>query len=396
MSTPSTPAPTLLADAWQGFADSIADSAGVVAGADFADSARDQAEGHRYLARLIAYAVQENFGFSDPEFPAFHRGLDDLAPWGAPNLDNVYLTATIDGASTYRVWADVSTIEGFILNISEGTYPIFPGFRTSLETSHRELEIGPDGMVELILSPDPHPGNWIRLGPADHKIGIRQYLVDWERQEPAAFHIVKVGNEGLAPAPPTPESTAAHLDDAVRWARTLADYYLKRLRDEKAQREYNVLPPPAKKVPGSEYVHYGIAFFDLAEDEALLIEMPAEPAPYWSFQLYNLWNEFTDPFNRITSLNHHQARIDDDGVFRLVIAHSDPGTANWLDTAGYRRGYLWYRWIWADSVPTPQARKVALDRVRSCMPAEAPRVLPAERRDQVMRRRAHLEARYHR
>jgi len=387
---------TLLADAWQSFADQIAASATTVAAAEFADSERDQAEGHRYLARLIAYAIQEQFGFADPEFPAFHRGLDDLAPWGAPNVDNVYLMASIDGRSRYRIHGNVKSIAGFIIGVNEGVYPVFPGYKTVAEISHHELQIADDGSFELILSADPQPGNWIRLSPNARGVGIRQYLVDWEQHQPAEFHIDKIGNEGKAPPPLTAERTAQALHDAVDWAQTLAAYYLKRLQTERSARTANVLPPPEKKVPGSAYTHYGIAFYELAEDEALLIEMPAEPAPYWSFQLYNLWNEFTDPANRITSINHQQAHIDEDGIFRAVIAHRDPGTANWLDTAGYRQGYLWYRWIWAEHVPVPVGQVVKLDALDSLLPEGAARVSPIQRRDMVMARRAHFEARYHR
>lgn len=389
---------TLLAAAWAGFAGKIAASTQALAGADFADNPRDLAEGHRYLARLIAYAMQEALCFSDPEFPSFHRSLDDLAPWGAPNIDNVYNMAVIDGRNRYRVWGNVKSIDGFILNLNEGVYPIFPGFKTSLETSSRELQIGDDGAFELILSgerPAGWSGNWMRLNPGDRKFSVRQYLTDWSRHRPAELHIVKLGNEGRAPLPPTPQQIAAQLHEAVEWAQTLASYYLKRLKIELAEREFNVLPPPAKKIPGSEYVHYGIAFFDVADDEALLIEMPVAPAPYWSFQLYNFWNEFTDPFNRSTSINHRQAQIDADGVFRVVIAQRDPGTANWLDAAGQHRGYLWYRWIWADSAPTPVARLVKLAEVHLLMPSSAPRVDEAQRREQLMRRRQQLEARYH-
>lgn len=386
----------LLSAAWQGFADKIAASAATVAAADFADNARDQAEGHRYLARLIAYALQEQFCFSDPEFPAFHRGLDDLAPWGAPNVDNVYLMANIDGRHCYRIHGNVNSIGGFIVNVNEGVYPVFPGYRTVAEISHREMDIGEDGRFELILSSEPQPGNWIRLTHESRGVGIRQYIVDWERHAPAEFHIVRLGNEGRAPAPITPERTAEALHQAVDWAQTLAAYYLKRLDSERSARTFNILPPPEKKVPGSAYTHYGIAFYELADDEALLIEMPAEPAPYWSFQLYNFWNEFTDPANRITSLNHTQAHIDADGLFRAVIAHRDPGTANWLDTAGYGRGYLWYRWIWADTVPVPKGRVVKLADIPSLMPAGSPRISEAQRREQVMRRREQIDRRYHR
>lgn len=389
----------VLDTAWRSFAGQIADSARVVAHAAFAGSPRDQAEGHRYLARLIAFAIQEAFGFSDPEFPVFHRGLDPLAPWGAPNVDNIYSTATIDGRHEYRVWADVSGLDGFILNLNEGVFPIFPGFRTSLETSSRDLQTGPDGRFDLLLSaerPAGWSGNWMRLGRADRKFSVRQYLSDWELHQPADFHLVKLGNEGLAPAPLTPQRTAEALNEAVSWARSVAEYYQKRLHAELAERRYNELPPPQRRVPGSEYVHYGLAFFDVADDEALLIEMPHEPAPYWSFQLYNFWNEFTDPFNRLTSVNHRQAQIDQDGVFRVVIAQRDPGTANWLDPAGQRRGYLWYRWAWAERAPTPQARLVKLDQLRSRLPESCPQVAPEQRRAQILQRRTQLERRYYR
>lgn len=399
MSASSDHAQPELAAAWQRFAAQVADSPSVFADAAFADNPRDIAEGHRYLARVIAYAIQEAFCFSDPDFPAFHRSLDHLAPWGAPNVDNIYSTAVIDGRNAYRVWGNVASIDGFILNLNEGVFPIFPGFKTSQEISHRELQIGEDGGFELMLSaerPAGWSGNWLRLSAGDRKFSMRQYLSDWQRHAPADLHIVRIGNEGQAPQPLSPQLAAQLLDEAMLWASTLPAYYLKRLKDEQLTRPYNVLAAPQKKVPGSEYTHYGIAFFDVADDEALLIEMPYQPAPYWGFQLYNFWNEFTDPFHRSTSVNHRQAQIDDDGVFRLVIAQRDPGTANWLDAAGQRRGYLWYRWIWADSVPTPQARLVKLEQLRSLLPASAPVIGAQQRRDELMLRRQQLESRFHR
>ncbi len=239
-----------IADAWQDFSEQLAASAAIIAEADFADNPRDLAEGHRYLARVIAYAMQDSLCFSDTEFPGFHRGLDHLAPWGAPNIDNVYTMATIDGRNAYRVWANVASIDGFILNLNEGVYPVFPGFKTSAETSSRELQIGADGSFEIILSaerPAGWSGNWLRLNPADRKFGVRQYLTDWQQHRPAEFHIVKLGNEGKAPSPPTPQQIAAQLTESINWAQTLARYYLQRLQNERAVRQFNVLPPPEKR-----------------------------------------------------------------------------------------------------------------------------------------------------
>ena len=45
------------------------------------------------------------------------------------------------------------------------------------------------------------------------------------------------------------------------------------------------------------------------------------------------------------SLNGHQASIDEDGMLRVVIAHEDPGIANWLDTAGHSAGPIILRCV---------------------------------------------------
>lgn len=386
---------TQLDAAWRRFSELLRSAGDVIPGAPFADNARDLAEGYRYLARLFGYAIQDGFGFDDPAFPHFHRGLDDFAPWGAPNVDNVYMRATVDGRYTYRVGGNVRDLHGFIINVNEGVFPIFPGFKTSYETSHRELEIAADGSFELILGGERRPGNWIPLGPKDRGFSIREYLYDWSRHRPAELYIERIGGEGEAPATLTPQSVASTLETAANWAETLATYYLGRLRNELAGATANVLPAPIKRVPGSEYAHYGVTFFDLAPDEALFIEMPIEAAPYWSFQLYNLWNEFTDPFHRNTSINGHQAQIGEDGIFRAAIAHRDPGIANWLDTAGQTRGYLWYRWFWAQQVHAPTARVVKVDDVRGLVPA-ASQVDAQWRQRQLSARRRHLQARYHR
>jgi hypothetical protein len=88
----------------------------------------------------------------------------------------------------------------------------------------------------------------------------------------------------------------------------------------------------------------------------LIIETDGPKARYWAFQLCGLWFEGRDYGNRHTSINHHQARIDADGRFRCVLAHEDPGVANWLDAAGHTEGLLQYRWVWTEDSPEPTCR----------------------------------------
>ncbi len=51
------------------------------------------------------------------------------------------------------------------------------------------------------------------------------------------------------------------------------------------------------------------------------------------------------------TINGGQCVYEDDGSWRIVVAHRDPGTPNWLSTAGHREGRLWFRWFLAESLP---------------------------------------------
>ena len=67
-------------------------------------------------------------------------------------------------------------------------------------------------------------------------------------------------------------------------------------------------------------------------DEALVVDCDIPESRYWSFHLYSLaWWEALEYGTRVTTRNHTQTRISDDGRIRVVVAHEDPGVANWLD-----------------------------------------------------------------
>jgi hypothetical protein len=84
----------------------------------------------------------------------------------------------------------------------------------------------------------------------------------------------------------------------------------------------------------------------------------------------------------------------DDGVFRAVVAHHDPGVANWLDTGGNRRGPGMIRWVRADAAPVPSTRMVPFDQLDAELPPSTPRVAPAERQAVLAARRAAIRQRF--
>ena len=56
--------------------------------------------------------------------------------------------------------------------------------------------------------------------------------------------------------------------------------------------------------------------------------------------------------HRQSSLNQMQLTLEPDGSFRIVVAHSDPGVPNWLDTEGHVEGSIFWRFLLPETDPT--------------------------------------------
>ena len=102
-----------------------------------------------------------------------------------------------------------------------------------------------------------------------------------------------------------------------------------------------------------------------------MIEAEVPDAAYWSFHLYaDNWFEVPDRETRVTTRNHTQTAISDDGLIRLVVSGRDPGVANWIDTS--------------DRDDRPSSRSVGSGRAASADPS----CRPASWRSTTCRRRS--------
>jgi hypothetical protein len=81
-----------------------------------------------------------------------------------------------------------------------------------------------------------------------------------------------------------------------------------------------------------------------------------------------------------------QAALDPDGKLRFVLAHRDPGVANWLDPAGSRKGVVLVRWYFASRAATPTAKLVPFAELDGHLPSGAPRITAEARRAELARR----------
>jgi hypothetical protein len=133
---------------------------------------------------------------------------------------------------------------------------------------------------------------------------------------------------------------------------------------------------------------YHECVFDLADDEALLVEarLP-EGCDYFSWSLTDRLLVTLDWTHAPTSLNRSQATVDDDGVLRVVVAGTDPGVRNWMDTTGYRSGVVQCREIGSEQAPELAARVVPLASVVEHLPEGTERCTASQRAEALAARR---------
>jgi hypothetical protein len=139
--------------------------------------------------------------------------------------------------------------------------------------------------------------------------------------------------------------------------------------------------------------------YDLAQDEALVVRLWPAPGNYVGIQLTDLWFSSLEYANRQTSLSGDQTVVSDDGTSWFVVAGTDPGVPNWLDTMGTRRGCVLIRYDGTQGVlPSgdhrPTAQVVPLRLLREVLPAATPTVTAAGRRATLAARRRHVQRRY--
>ena len=410
-------------------------------------NARNLAEGHRYLMGFVHSAIERAF-HEDPVRPHFRNALSIINRATIDNADAVYFYAPIDGREQYQIRGRVEdgrktphyiifeTSSGVLAGDSGDLRELTPGLKTQtgrLDSS--QLHIGEDGSFEILLAPERpqgHTGNFIstlkRVGhphPTDpdmpperyaNYVSGRQLFNDWEHEDAVHFEVHQVGAEGTAPPAYGPEQAAAELrrcGELVRNQMQFWNAFWTILMGTYGHREggipgvefprnaFNTINAASGATGGGMSTNlYAGGVFELGPDEALVVEnqIPLEPQ-YIGFQLGNLWGESIEYANSLGSLNGAQSEVDPDGVIRLVVAHRDPGVANWLDTTGHPEGFLTPRWAYSETPPPESwprisAVKVGFDEVHKHLHADTRRVSPEERREQIRIRQRHVQRRY--
>jgi hypothetical protein len=346
-------------------------------------------DGYRSLATFLKTALDIGVDELDPELPRL-RWYTGRYKVGYDCPDALYGSATLIPGASYRLRGDRGTVHFLGLQVMAQVHSVH-------NTWMGEWAIDDDGCFELLLQPDvTEAANTVPLGPGADKLLIRQFFYDWEHERPASFEIERLDPiSGPGRAEPLDAGSFARTLDAVA-ANVEANIELwSALALERRAARLNRFTGEGFGTDWGAQAHQfaEVAYYRVGPDEALIIESEVPDARYWSFSLCNFWAETLDFSSHQSSLNGHQAVVDSDGTFRAVIAHRDPGVANWLDPVGHLEGTMVYRWNVADRHPVPTTRLVALDALEKCLPAHTARVTADDRERIIQSRRRGFQRR---
>jgi hypothetical protein len=350
----------------------------------------DFASGMRHLMVLLAVGIDMALRVDpDPILAVNRAGMDDIVTWGLECPDCVYMNASFRVGETYRLFGNRGTARYVGLQTMDGMAAV-------TNRLVDELEVDSDGNFEAILSADEHEGNWLKLAGDHPTLTVRNFLYDWDTEEPAALKIERIGNEV------EPKDRSVELDVSVaRQLHALGEFVYDNL---KFFLDFGAMPQANDFVPPMDMSSMGAAAenrpvigrFELEPDEALVLEFEPPKGIYWSISLGNPWLETIHYGRHQSSLNGHQAVVDPDGKVRFVLAAEDPGVANWLDTAGHSNGAMLLRCVRTETAPVPSTRVVKVDDVRSALPPETTMTAPDERAKVVAARRRAVHERFYR
>ncbi|MCT7659024.1 hypothetical protein [Mycobacterium deserti] len=294
------------------------------------------------------------------------------------NPDTIYRFMAVSGSSEYVIrgrFHDL-TEDGMPADTSFSVLEGLAGTTSSILTVDENFVMDADGNFEITVSTEPANGrpNHLQITPGSTIIAARNTLGDWNEEVPTSLSIERVGGPpnslfaqlggfaflgsvvsnnpllttlvSLVPPlpymPPLLRGTFTALILIVRGVSEQAEYMALATRDPDtgAAREPNVLPQPSSNAEFLANQLQSNGFYELADDEALVLTIDPGRANYFIVPTYNDWTITDDYWNLPTSLNDEQARPNPDGTYTVVISKTDPLARNWVSTGGLNQGTI--------------------------------------------------------
>jgi hypothetical protein len=356
------------------------------------------------------------------------------------NPDTIYRFMGVNGASSYVI---KGRFDGDMP--ADTTFSVLTGLtgNTASVLTKDQLVLDADGR-SFTITADSSPANGrpnhLQLTSDSTLIATRNTLSDWNTEQPMSLTIERVGGPpnslfsqlggfaipGLGPAvvnnpllttlvslvpplpfdPPILRGTVAAVIMALGIQRE-ATYMAVATTDPQTGEKIppNVLKNPARNAEFLATQLQSAGYFQLADDEALVVTIHPNNAGYFVVPVTDDWTITKDYWNEQTSLNISQAQINpDDGSYTVVISKSDPTVggqhvANWVSTGGLNQGTISMRFQdldpnAPDDLPTVSSQLVKLSDLGTVLPANTVYLTDQGRADQLAERKAGYDNRF--
>lgn len=331
---------------WEEFCDNLKAAGASLKYPGAPQSAFDQTEGVRYLSRLTRAGLEAFVEYNDPAFPVLRRMVHETVKMGADNPDNYYFNAQIDGSRyEYRILGKRNSVHYLGLFTQNGDYGSTGGLAPCGQLDHTDISYEADGSFEVILSKERRGKNWLKIEDGSGLVIVRQTFLNRFEETPAELKIEAL-NGNRYPDPITPAMVDQGLSTAglfVGGATLLFSRWANGFR--KHPNRLPLFDPATSNAAGGDpNIIYYHSYWNLKPGEQLVIDVNPPDCDSWNFQLNNYWMESLDYRYFTVCVNKATAVYRPDGSVRVIVAHTDPGQPNWINTCGHTEGTMCWRW----------------------------------------------------
>ena len=349
------------------------------------------------------------------------------------NPDTIYRFIPVNKTSEYvltgRLFEGIPADTTF--SVLEGTSGV-----TSTILTLDDLDVSPDGSFVITVSgaaARPGQRNHLQLTSSSTLIAARNTLGDWAVEEPMELEVQRVSGPpnslfaqlggfvllgslvndnpllaslaslipplAIAEAPIV-RGTLTALLMIVRGSNQEAKYMALATTDPATGdlRPPNVMTPPASNAEFLANQLQSNGYFQLADDEALILTIDPASAGFFTVPVYDDWTITGDYWNEQTSLNNDQSVANGDGTYTMVVSPTDPLVRNWVSTGGLNQGIISMRFQNLDpdspETPTVGSQVVKIADLADYLPAGTVLVTPEQRAAQLAVRKAGFDKRW--
>jgi hypothetical protein len=309
--------------------------------------------------------------------------------YGIDNPDNLYRWVAVDSGSKYEITGkrsgDGPAQESFTV------YSAIPGTGAQNREGSplvgalmdNDIKFAPDGSFTVTVGSEAAMpgGSHLEVKPGAKLMIVRDTLTDWNKQFPNRLSIRRVSG----PDAPTAPTDAELADRAAAILKTVTPFWLTYF-DQTFKKPANTLEQPFARAGGWGFASGG--WFDLKDDEALVVTLKTLGASYLGFQTADVWGVAPDYVHLTSSLSDAQTKPSADGSITYVLSSKDPKAWNWIDPKQLHTGLFSVRWQGVPASVTSandavvKTEVVKLADLKSLLPADTVWVTPAERAKQ--------------